>query len=130
MHFIHLNIRYLLPIISELRLLASKSKPAVICVTEIWLYHSVLDGELSIDGYSILRKDRCRTGGSVCLYIHSNYIFFSKLPDLNNMISWKQYFYQKTKQLQVGNLLQTAKPIWLLEFSENSFHFMRAECKT
>lgn len=90
MHFIHLNIRYLLPIISELRLLASKSKPAVICVTEIWLHHSVLDGELSIDGYSILRKDRCRTGGSVRLYIHSNYIFFSKLPDLNNMISWKQ----------------------------------------
>ena len=68
MHFVHFNARYLLPKMSELRLFAVKSKPVVIAISESWLDDSVLDGEVSIDGYSLQRNDKNRQGGGVCLY--------------------------------------------------------------
>ena len=69
LHFIHLNARSLLPKISELRLLAAKTKAAVIAISESWLDQTVGDGEIYIDGYCLERKDRNRNGGGVCLYI-------------------------------------------------------------
>ncbi|CAC5410122.1 unnamed protein product [Mytilus coruscus] len=60
MHFIHLNARSLLPNISELKRVATRTNAAVISVTETWLDSSDSDGEIHIDGYSVLRKDRKR----------------------------------------------------------------------
>lgn len=69
--------------ISELTLLVSKSKPAVISVTETWLDKSVLNGEINIDEYSILGNDRLQLAvESVCIIIQNKNAFF-KLLDQN-----------------------------------------------
>ena len=65
--FIHLNTRSLLPKLDELRLLAANTKVAVIGITESWLDASVTDAEVEIPGYLIVRHDRNRTGGGVCI---------------------------------------------------------------
>ena len=81
LHFIHLNIRSLLPKLDELILLATKTNAAVIGITESWLDDSVEDSEVEVCGYTILRHDRNRHGGGVCLYIRSD-ISFSPRTDL------------------------------------------------
>lgn len=68
---------------AELRLIASKSKASVIAVSETWIYNSVTDSGISIEGYHILRKDRNGSGGGVCVYIRS-YIAFARRTDIDN----------------------------------------------
>ena len=60
LHFIHLNINSLLPKIEELRYIAKSTNAAVIGICESKLDASVLDPEISIDNYKILRCDRNR----------------------------------------------------------------------
>lgn len=69
MHFVHLNAWSLLPKMAELRMIVSKSKASVIAVSKTWIDNSVTNSEISIEGYHILRKDRNRSGGGVCVYI-------------------------------------------------------------
>ena len=69
LHFIHLNINSILPKIDELRLIAHKSRAAVIGITESKIDDSVLDGEIMIDGYIPIRSDTNRHGGGVICYI-------------------------------------------------------------
>ena len=58
LHFIHLNINSLLSKIDELRVIAKVQKAAIIGITESKLDDSVLDGEVEIEGYKIIRSDR------------------------------------------------------------------------
>ena len=62
LHFLHINARSLLPKMSELRLIANKSCAAVISVTETWLDHSVSEGEITIDNYSVVRETETDVG--------------------------------------------------------------------
>ena len=75
LHFLHLNARSLLPKIEELRLVAQNSHAAVIGITETWLDHSVTDHEIIIPNYTVIRKDRNREGGGVCMYIRTDLAF-------------------------------------------------------
>ena len=74
LHFIHLNINNILPKIDELRLIAHKSRAAVIGITESKIDDSVLDEEIMIDGYIPIRSDRNRQGGGVICYIRQDII--------------------------------------------------------
>ena len=74
-HFWHLNARSLPSKISEIRLLASKSKAAVLSVTETWLGDTFTDDEVKIDGYALLRNGRSRTGVGVCTYARTDLTF-------------------------------------------------------
>ena len=56
LHFIHLNINSVLSKIDELRIIANKSKASVIGITESKLDKTVLDGEINIDGYELVRS--------------------------------------------------------------------------
>ena len=58
LHLIHLNINSLLSKIDELREIARKTRATVIGITESKLDGSVLDGEINIDGYELVRSDR------------------------------------------------------------------------
>ena len=69
LHFLHLNVNSLLPKIDEVRYIAEKSNAAVIGITETKLDDSVLDPEILINGYDIIRNDRNRKGGGVACYI-------------------------------------------------------------
>ena len=59
----------------ELRSIAEKSKVAVIGITETKLDKSVLDSEIDIENYTIIRRDRNRNGGGVACYIRSDICF-------------------------------------------------------
>ena len=71
-HILHFNIRSLLIKIVELRYIAITSKATIICITETWLDETVWDPEISIPEYNLLRKDRNRDGGGVCMYTRSD----------------------------------------------------------
>ena len=58
LHFIHLNIKSLLPKIVELTERVKISNPTVIGITETKLDNSIGDSENSIDGYCAIRRDR------------------------------------------------------------------------
>ena len=75
LHMIHLNINSVLSKIDELRVVAKKSKAAVIGVTESKLDATVLDGEVNIDGYEVIRSDRNRHGGGVACYVRNDISF-------------------------------------------------------
>ena len=50
-------------------MIAFKTKAAVIGISESKLDETVLDGEIQIPGYTIIRSDRNRHGGGVLCYI-------------------------------------------------------------
>ena len=63
LHLIHLNINSVLPKIDELCEIAKKTWATVIGLTETKLDATVLNGEVNIDGYELIRSDRNRHGG-------------------------------------------------------------------
>ena len=75
LHFLHLNARSLIPKISELKIIASNSKAAVISITEAWLDSSVSDGEIHLKNYPVIRRDRNRHGDGVYVNIRNGLAF-------------------------------------------------------
>ena len=133
MNFIHLNTRSLLPKLDELRLLASNTKVAVIGITESWLDASVTDAEVEIPGYLIVRHDRNRTGGGVCLYIRSDIAFNPKNDigaDLETV--WAELYLPKTKPILVGVCYRPPKQMDFFSLLEQSClncnNFSNSEC--
>ena len=86
LHFVHLNIRSLPPSIDEIRSIATQTKAAVIALTETWLDDSVNDSELIINNYCLIRADRNRQGGGVCLFIRENLTFNRRLDIITDSI--------------------------------------------
>lgn len=82
------NLRSVSNKIDEVSLKVSMLRPSVAVFTESWLDASVPDSALSIDGYSIGRKDRCRNGGGIISYVHQRYNFrilsVSEVPSLGS----------------------------------------------
>ena len=56
----HLNISSIKNKLDELRLFCDEHKPHVLSLNETWLDNSILDSELAIPGYNIIRQDRDR----------------------------------------------------------------------
>ena len=81
LHFMHLNIRSLIPKLAEVRSLIQRTGAAVVAISETWLDETVQDAEVDVDGYSVIRQDRNRQGGGVLLYIKSG-ISFNQRSDL------------------------------------------------
>jgi hypothetical protein len=42
----------------------------IMSFSEIRLNSTITDGMIHIDGYDIIRKDRSRNGGGVCIYLY------------------------------------------------------------
>ena len=63
LHIIHLHIKSLLPKIPELRYIANSSNAVVIGISESKLDESVLQSEIQINNYDLLRRDRNKNGG-------------------------------------------------------------------
>ena len=105
LHMIHLNINSVLSKIDELRVVAKKSKAAVIGVTESKLDATVLDGEVNIDGYEVIRSDRNRHGGGVACYVRND-ISFNIRSDFSDEIENIVFdmLLPKTKPILVGFL--------------------------
>ena len=72
LRFIHLNINSLLPKIKEFWIIAKLTNAAIIGISESKLDESVLEPEIQIDDYKILRCDRNRHTGGVACYIRND----------------------------------------------------------
>jgi hypothetical protein len=61
----------------ELELYVTKEKPDIVGITETWAYEDIQDSEISVNGYTLLRKDRVvgdkLRGGGVALYIKEEF---------------------------------------------------------
>ena len=99
LHFLHLNVNSLLPKIDEIRYIATLSNAAIIGISESKLDDSVLDCEVNICGYDLLRCDRNRNGGGVACYIRQN-INYNK----------KDIFPDSIENIVVDILLPKTKP--------------------
>ena len=84
------NARSVFPKLQELALRVDNLKPDMIGITESWLRCSDLDGALTIDGYSLHRRDRqdlrpgsnvVRRGGGVAVWVHHR-LKCTRRPDL------------------------------------------------
>ena len=65
---LYFNARSILPKIDSLQAVVTVENPDVICVVETWLSSDIDDREVDIPSYDIVRKDRNRHGGGVCIY--------------------------------------------------------------
>ena len=72
LHFIHLNINSLLPKIEELRIIAKSTNAAILGISASKLDESILEPEIQIDDYKILRCDTSRHGGGVACYLRND----------------------------------------------------------
>ena len=105
LHFLHLNVRSLIPKISEVRLLLQRTKASVLALSESWLDGSIKDAEINVDGYSVVRKDRDRHGGGVLLYI-SDGVAFNPRPELSEdgfECIWVELLMPKSKGILIGS---------------------------
>ena len=65
------NCRSLLPKVDELRFLSClPDSPSIIASCKTWLDPTIVDCEVSLPNYCVLRRDRDRHGGRVALYVH------------------------------------------------------------
>lgn len=65
----YFNCRSLLPKSDELAVLCLAHKPDIVRLVETWLSPDVLDSEVSIKNYFLIRHDRNRHHGGVAIYI-------------------------------------------------------------
>lgn len=107
LHCFHLNIRSLLPKITEVRELARKIKASILCFSETLLDSYITDSEVEIENFVIVRKDRNRQGGGVCIFVRSD-IDFKIRQDLDNLtlkLCGLTFCFQKANQFCVVLLI-------------------------
>jgi hypothetical protein len=78
-----------LPKIDYLRAVAVVHSPDCICIVETWLNGDILDNELCIEGYDIIRLDRNRHGGGFLIYVSfafSHNVLYSGSSELELII--------------------------------------------
>ena len=104
LHFVHLNIRSILPKIDQLREFVRCNKPAILGLTETWCDNSISESEISLPNYVCYRNDRNRDGGGVCVFVRCD-IAFNTRPDLGNDYiesAWIEILLPKSKPILVG----------------------------
>ena len=83
---------------------AQQSRAAVIAVTETWLDCSILYNEINIADYVVIRRDRQRDGGGVCLYIRSDLAFNPRSnishPDVEMI--WAELLLPHSRPILIG----------------------------
>ena len=105
LHCIHLNARSLLPKIHELRHIVQKTSAFIIGITESWLDSTISDSEINIPGYIVVRQDRNREGGGVCIFIKED-LAFNHRKDLYHEkleMVWVEILFPHCKPLLIGS---------------------------
>ena len=84
-----LNVKSLLKHIDEIRHLLFKFPFDIFAINESKIDDSITDGEISIFGFNLIRKDRSRAGGRVFLYIRESLSYIDRndlVPDHLEML--------------------------------------------
>jgi hypothetical protein len=97
--------------LDELRIIARETRAACICNSETWLDNSFPDSEVSIENYSVQRKDSTRQGGGVLIYIRSDFVFNSRhdLEHNNLEATWLELLLPKSKTILCGVIYRPPK---------------------
>ena len=74
----------LLPKIDEVKLIANKSNATIIGISETKLDNTIMDSELKIEGYDLIRSDRNRHGGGVACVNIGVSVFHMQLMLMTN----------------------------------------------
>jgi exonuclease III len=100
----HLNVRSLIPKIEELRVLLADIKLDILCISESYLDDTVLNSEVKVDGYQLVRNDRNRNGGGVLIYLRDSIAFKdrSDLSDKNVECRWIEIQEVKENPILIG----------------------------
>ncbi|XP_075159066.1 uncharacterized protein LOC142232218 [Haematobia irritans] len=64
----HINSQSLLNKIDEFKYVFEDSGMDIICISETWLYSSIPDGLVNLNGYTVFRSDREIRGGGVAIF--------------------------------------------------------------
>jgi hypothetical protein len=67
-----LNVRSLHPKFDEITEFVKSNKFDIFIINESWLDGSFSDGDINIFNYDVVRRDRNRQGGGVCMYLKSS----------------------------------------------------------
>ena len=80
-----INVASLLLHIEEIRIIMADQRLDLLAVNETRLNSTITDDSIHINGYSIIRNDRNRNGGGVCIYIRTSidYCLRNELIPLN-----------------------------------------------
>ena len=113
-----------MPKIDELRSIAQKSKASIIGITETKLDKSVLDAEIEIDGYDLMRSDRNRHGGGVACYVRNGICFNQKTgifsDDIENVFF--DILFPNAQSITVGIFYRPPNQNTFLDIIQNDFH--------
>ncbi len=85
-------------------------KVGIFCLTETWIDSSVTNNEIKVDNYNVIRKDRNRQGGGVCIFIRSDINF--NVLDINVELEllFLDLLLPATKPILFGSLLSSTQP--------------------
>ena len=67
---LYYNARSIVSKFDELNVTVRLKQPNIVCIVETWLSSDILDKEIHLPGYQLLRLDRNRHGGGILLYVH------------------------------------------------------------
>ena len=132
LHFIHINARSVFHKLHEIRALALKIKPAVICISETWLDPSATKKSIEIDNYNVERNDRTTRCGGVCAYIRSDLSYNHKVELQNNDLEdlWLELLLPNTKPIYIGTCYRAPNNNNIIECLESTLSKLRPDCET
>lgn len=97
------NVRSVMNKRSELESWVALNSPLVLALTETWLTDDVMDSEVSLPGYTVVRTDRVptRAGGGVALYFRED-IVFSNLHSFTDAEGFAELLFCRAKLTPSG----------------------------
>ena len=105
LHVVCLNIHHILPKIDEIKYVLYNSDIHILGLIETFLNAEILDNDIQIPNYNIIRRDRNnRKGGGILIYIKDNIPFQHRL-DLNvNFLEsvWIEIMFPQTKSFLIN----------------------------
>ena len=121
LHILQLTINSLLPKIDEISFIAKQSNASIIGISVSKLDSSILNSELDIDEYNLIRLDRSRRGGGVACYIRKSLSYNHKTSFYRNIESiFIDIFLPKSKPILVGVLYRPPEKPDFIKHLNNS----------
>ena len=118
--FAHVNLCGILNKLDQIRILLKDGIFDVFAVTESKLDCQILDSEIQIKGYTIVRRDRNRYGGGVLMYIKDKWTITNVCKDENLELLTADIKLLKSPKINVGVVYRPpdSNAQWITDFEE------------
>lgn len=122
LNIFHLNIHFFYPKMDEMKCLVEKHKIDILCLSETFLNDTFKDGELSIEGYNLFRKDRSSFGGGLLVFVRNEIpcIRRTDIEDSTLESIWLEVKIPNSKSFLLCNSYRppSSKTQWLASFND------------